>query len=66
MASMSYCAVENTANELEQIVEMLETSTISNNEYEEANFDRLVELCQRVVDMTEGSSFQDFTESEEW
>lgn len=60
--NMSYCAVENTASALSQVVDMMtdsgEFDTIeewveSLNEYEREALPELLDHCQRVVDLFE-------------
>lgn len=66
MASMSYCAVENTVSELQQIVDMMEESSLFNNEYEARNFEKMLYLCEIITELVEGREFSDFTEEEEY
>jgi len=51
--SMSYCAMENTVSELEQVVEILEEAIRNNyhdmNSYEVDSLDRLESLSKDVV-----------------
>lgn len=58
MPNMSYCAFENTYNNLQQCIGLLEESTCGDlfayaeeaNQYEAPYITMLVELCQEIVD----------------
>ena len=65
MAAMSYCAIENTASELEATVGRIEEKGArylkSVNQYEREAYPRLLELCKRLVELHE--EYQDVIES---
>ena len=65
MAAMSYCAIENTAGELEATVGRIEDGGArylkSVNQYEREAYPRLLELCKRFVELHE--EYQDVIES---
>jgi hypothetical protein len=65
MSSMSYCAIENTADELGATVDRIEEKGArylkSVNQYEREAYPRLLELCKRFVELHE--EYQDVIES---
>jgi hypothetical protein len=65
MPSMFYCAIENTAEELEATVGRIEDGGAGYlrriNQYERAAYPRLLELCKRLVELHE--EYQDVIES---
>ena len=60
MTSMSYCALENTVIEMEQIIEMLDEISFNDSRTERVSFERLKVLCDRFVTETEGMDFEEF------
>lgn len=67
MPSMSYCMVENTASELDQVVdsmcEDIEEFVNNMSQAERRSFVRLFDLCRYIVD--NGETVQDLIEREE-
>jgi exonuclease VII small subunit len=65
MPSMFYCAIENTAEELEATVGRIEDGGAGYlrriNQYERAAYRRLLELCKRFVELHE--EYQNVIES---
>ena len=62
MANMSYCRFQNTFGDLDDCKENLfKKLSRSENAYR----DRLIELCQEIIEMAEDVDFEDIQNEEE-
>ncbi len=54
--SMSYCAFENTANHIDQLINMLdqalhESEPLDLNQYEQRPYERMPAQCRRLIEL---------------
>ncbi len=62
MTNMSYCQFENTANDLQQVYDTMVEGDGADSKlsvYEKAGKQRLIQLCQDILDLVENESFDD-------
>ena len=63
--NMSHCALQNTSEDLYQVIELIESISLSDSYNERYAFERIRSLCQEFLELTEDCEFDDFTGEED-